>query len=248
MPVASKTLRLPSPIKKPPADSGVESRRRKSSTIAHFNQRGIDTSLGKQRTSAFAARLADQPGASDSSQLIDTLAVLAIRFTEATVLAGQATEDNSDSTMARLLDEIEKAASQQGIGYLKFHGDQVIASIEPSEHDDHGLQPLIEFALDVKLLCERRLAQQHAGLSFRIGIDLGSVVGSMVGRVQRTFTFWGEAAQMAAQMADTSLPGAIQVTRPVYQQLQHDYLFQQRGYHYLEGVGEFATYLLSGHL
>ena len=52
---------------------------------------------------------------------------------------------------------------------------------------------------------------------------------------------------MAGQMADTSLPGAIQVTRPVYQLLQQRYLFQQRGHHYLEGVGEFSTYLLSGH-
>ena len=49
-------------------------------------------------------------------------------------------------------------------------------------------------------------------------------------------------------MADTSLSGAIQVTESVYQALKGRYLFQLRGHHYLEGVGELSTYLLSGRL
>jgi hypothetical protein len=49
-------------------------------------------------------------------------------------------------------------------------------------------------------------------------------------------------------MADTSLPGTIQVTETVYEELREKYLFQLRGHHYLERVGEFSTYLLGGQL
>ena len=49
-------------------------------------------------------------------------------------------------------------------------------------------------------------------------------------------------------MCDTSLPGEIQVTGPVEEALHGRYLFQLRGVHYLEGVGQLSTYLLSGRL
>ncbi|MCB1727935.1 MAG: adenylate/guanylate cyclase, partial [Gammaproteobacteria bacterium] len=68
------------------------------------------------------------------------------------------------------------------------------------------------------------------------------------GTQRRAFNLWGEAAQQASAMADTSLSGAIQVTESVYQALKGRYLFQLRGHHYLEGVGELSTYLLSGRL
>jgi class 3 adenylate cyclase len=69
-----------------------------------------------------------------------------------------------------------------------------------------------------------------------------------VGRERPAFAFWGEAVRTAASMADSSLPGAIQVTESVYRELRGEYLFQLRGHHYLEGIGEFSTYLLGGRL
>jgi hypothetical protein len=53
---------------------------------------------------------------------------------------------------------------------------------------------------------------------------------------------------MAYAMADSAPPGAIHTTESVYQALHDHYLFQLRGRHYREDVGEFSTYLLGGHL
>lgn len=214
-----------------------------TNSITGFTQQDADTSLDSKRAAAFCARIADR----NNNEVIEQLAVLSMRFTDAGALAGQ-TEDAEEMTMARILADLEKAASHNDVGYLKFFNDQLIASIDPADHSDNGLSQLVHFALDSKAICERHLARQQSPLSFRIGIDIGPVVGGQVGSKNRNFTFWGEAVQTAAQMADTSLPGAIQVTQPVYLQLQHNFLFQQRGHHYLEGVGEFSTYLLSGHL
>ena len=40
----------------------------------------------------------------------------------------------------------------------------------------------------------------------------------------------------------------FEVTESVYQALRERYVFQLRGHHYLEGLGEFSTYLLGGRL
>jgi len=225
------------------------STQQKRTPISAFAQHGVDTSLSQRRASAFHQRLqqSGKNNAANNTMVIDALAVAAIRFTDTSVLASRADADNEQTIMARLLDDIEQAASEHDIGYLKFHNDQMIAAIDPATDDDYGLQKLIEFSLTAKDQCERHLASQQSSLSFRIGIDIGPVVASNVGRDQH-FTFWGEAAHTAARMADTGLPGSIQVTRPVYRSQQSRYLFQQRGHHYLEGVGEFDTYLLGGRL
>jgi adenylate cyclase len=215
-----------------------------------FRQHDLDTSLVDRRAAAFTARLAAGAEASGGSgaEMIERLAVMSLRLTDAMVLAEPAEPDNRETTVAQLLHELQTAAVEYRIGYLKFFSDQVIASVDPNEDTESSLERLTEFALRVRTICESLFARHQAPLAFRIGIDIGPAVGSLVGAEKRSFAFWGEAVQAAGIMADTSLPGAIQVTETVYDELRERYLFQLRGHHYLEQVGEFSTYLLGSRL
>ena len=49
-------------------------------------------------------------------------------------------------------------------------------------------------------------------------------------------------------MAETGIAGQIQVTESTYRRLREDFLFRARGSYYLEGFGEFETYILAGRL
>ena len=69
-----------------------------------------------------------------------------------------------------------------------------------------------------------------------------------MGHEHPLFELWGEAVQTATTMANTGLPGGIQTTETVYLALRDRFLFQLRGHHYAERVGEFSTYLLEGRL
>ena len=210
--------------------------------------RDIDTGLGARRASLFLAKLAQQADSAGvaSAAVMDRLAVMSLRFTDAATLAERVKDGTDETLIACLVDGIEAAAAEHGMGYLRFLTDQVVAAAEPSEDAAIGAMRLADFALAVQATCERLFAEQHAALAFRIGLDLGPVIGTLIGRERRSFNLWGEAAQMAGTMADTGLPGAIHATESVYQTLQGRYLFQLRGRHYLEGIGEFSTYLLSG--
>jgi len=210
----------------------------------------IDPGLGTRRAAAFTARLAqraEQAGVA-SADVIDRLAVMALRLTDAVALAEPVSGSGKESAIAYLIRELETAASTHGLSYLKFLTDQVVAAVDPQEDVTQGAARLADFALAVQHICERLFASKRTHLAFRIGMDLGPVISTVVGTERRTFNLWGEAAHMAATMADTSLPGRIQVTETVYHALNKHYVFQLRGHHYLEGVGEFSTYLLSGRL
>lgn len=219
-----------------------------SELSAAFRNPDIDTTLGERRAAAFATRLSANAGRVGGAEVIERLAVMSLRLTNSAVLAKPTEQDDAECTVAQLLDELQAAARDEGVGYLKFFSDQVIASVDPNEDVGESLQRLAEFALRVKADCESLFARHHAALAFRIGIDLGPAIGSLVGRDNPAFAFWGEAVRTAMSMADSGLPGAIQVTESVYQVLRERYVFQLRGHHYLEGQGEFSTYLLGGRL
>ena len=210
----------------------------------------IDTGLAAQRATAFTARLSQQAGEQRTARagLIDELAVLSLHFTDAVVLAESSAKTSDDSVIGSLIRELEQAAVKHDLAYMKFLSDQVVVAADPNDEPLIGMRKLAAFALDVRAICERLFAEQRAPLAFRIGLDLGPVIGSVVGSARRTFNLWGEAAQMASDMALTGLPGSIQVTETVYRALAGHYLFQLRGRHYLENVGEFSTYLMSGRL
>ncbi len=211
-----------------------------------FRDLDVDTTLGERRAAAFAARLSSHAGTERGAEMIERLAVLSLRLTNSVVLAAPTGQGGDASTVAKLLDELEKAAADEGVDYLKFFSDQVIASVDPNQDAGEALRRLAEFALRVKAICESLFARHRAALAFRIGIDVGPAIGSLVGRDHRSFAFWGDAVRTAISMADSSFPGAIQVTEPVYQALRERYVFQTRGHHYLEGLGEFSTYVLGG--
>ncbi|MGB5670911.1 MAG: adenylate/guanylate cyclase domain-containing protein, partial [Sedimenticolaceae bacterium] len=209
----------------------------------------IDPGLGRRRAMAFTTRLAKHAGDTGvaGAGLIDRLGVMSLYFTDARALAEPVLGTAEETVIVYLIRELENAACEQGLGYLKFLTDQVVVAGDPNEDADRGLQRLADFAVAAQGICERLFVEQRTPLVFRIGIDVGPVIGSIVGRERHTFNLWGEAVQMAGSMARTGLPGVIQVTETVYQALNGQYLFQLRGHHYLEGVGEFSTYLMSGH-
>jgi class 3 adenylate cyclase len=213
-----------------------------------FRDLDIDTTLGERRAAGFVARLSAGAEGVSGVEVIEQLAVLSLQLTNSLVLAKPTEHNGAESTVAHLLDELQAAARVEGVSYLKFFSDQVVASVDPNEDAGAALQRLAEFALRVKVICEALFARHRAALAFRIGIDLGPAIGSLVGRDNPAFAFWGEAVRTAMSMADSSFPGAIHVTESVYQLLRSRYVFQLRGHHYIEGVGEFSTYVLGGRL
>jgi class 3 adenylate cyclase len=82
--------------------------------------------------------------------------------------------------------------------------------------------------------------------SLRIGLNCGSVVAGVIGKKKFIYDLWGDAVNIASRMESTGVPGGIQVSEPIYQQLKEVFRFEERGEIEVKGKGKMHTYLLVG--
>ncbi len=90
--------------------------------------------------------------------------------------------------------------------------------------------------------------QEDKPLTLRVGLHKGPVVAGVIGTKKFAYDLWGETVNLASRMESQGLPGKIQVTEAVYQELkdQDDFQFEYRGDIGIKGHGKVATYWLNG--
>ena len=174
--------------------------------------------------------------------------VLALRFTDPITLAGPVADNDSTTTIGLMFGDLEALAASQGIEYVRIMGEEIIcaAGIDPGSKD-HARR-IADLALNLKDRCTGLFASLDTSMEFRIGIDTGAVMGSSVGRQQKTYNIWGESTRFASKMAESGIAGGIHVSQTTYQRLRANYLFHVRGRYYLPNIGETSTYLLTGRI
>jgi class 3 adenylate cyclase len=205
---------------------------------------------GTNQFTPFADRLA--AGGIDPDQtaadLFTDTTVLVLRFTNPISLAARVADSESTTTIEHMAGYLEALAASRGVEYLKVMGDEILcaAGIDAGSKDHARL--IADLALNVQNRCTGLFASLDTPMEFRIGIDTGAVMGSSVGRKVKTYNIWGESVRFASKMADTGIPGGIQVSETTYRRLRANYLFHARGSYYLPNIGETSTYLLTGRI
>jgi class 3 adenylate cyclase len=205
---------------------------------------------GSNRFTSFLDRLAAggiDPGETAADIFTDTT-VLVLRFTNPISLVERVADGESTTIMEDMAGYLEASAASGGVEYLKVMGDEILcaAGIDTVSKDHARL--IADLALNVQNRCRGLFASLDTPMEFRIGIDTGAVMGSSVGRKEKAYNIWGESVRFAAKMADSGIPGGIQVSETTYRRLRANYLFNARGSYYLPNIGETSTYLLTGRI
>ena len=78
----------------------------------------------------------------------------------------------------------------------------------------------------------------------RIGINSGSVIGSLVGVQKYVYDIFGPGINMAARMEALSEPMKITISESTYQIIKDDFLCEERGVFEVKGFGEQKLYYL----
>ncbi|HLI25815.1 MAG TPA: adenylate/guanylate cyclase domain-containing protein [Chloroflexota bacterium] len=152
-------------------------------------------------------------------------------------------------TLVALLDELfsafDEAAQQLGVEKIKTIGDAYMAvgGVVGGNGSDHTRR-MVELGLELLRIVARFGAEQGLDLSLRVGINSGPVVAGVIGRSKFIYDLWGDTVNIASRMESQGVPGAIQVTRPVYEALKGEYPFRARGLVEVKGKGPLETWLL----
>jgi class 3 adenylate cyclase len=143
-----------------------------------------------------------------------------------------------------LFTRFDAIAANHGIEKIKTIGDAYMAVAGLSNNHPNHSKQVVDMALH--MLAATEAYGKHIGvpLAIRIGINAGPVAAGVVGTSKFIYDLWGDTVNMASRMESTGVPGSIQVTRSVYEQLKDEYEFEKRGAIDVKGKGLIETWLV----
>jgi class 3 adenylate cyclase len=165
-----------------------------------------------------------------------------------TALSSKIPADRLVEMLNGLFSRFDQAASDLGIEKIKTIGDCYMAVCGlPKPCRDHA-ERMARMALRMaSLTCEYGL-ENGLNLELRIGLNSGPVVAGVIGTSKFIYDLWGDTVNLASRMESTGLPGKIQVTRSIFEQLKDDFELESRGVVQVKGRGEIESWLLHGRL
>jgi class 3 adenylate cyclase len=112
---------------------------------------------------------------------------------------------------------------------------------------DHAAN-IARLALRFRRYLERRNQAHSQQWTARIGINTGSVIGSLVGVQKYVYDLFGPGVNLAARMETISEPMRITLTEDTHDLIKDEFLFTDRGHFDIKGFGSKRLYFLDGEL
>ncbi|HEV2548282.1 MAG TPA: cache domain-containing protein [Stellaceae bacterium] len=204
-------------------------------------------SRGGRRDFDADLRLREIDPAAIAAQVYGGVSAMVLHLTDPSAMA-QRTAAGEHSLTDEIVRALQQFALTYDIPYLKLVGHEIVAAAGFDAPEADGAARIADAAVALRQRCLTLFEGCDRPPEFRIGLDHGIAIGSVVGSDPKVFNLWGEAVRSADSMARTALPGTIQATEAAFAQLRHDFLFRPRGRFFLPRIGEAQTFVLSGRL
>jgi class 3 adenylate cyclase len=150
------------------------------------------------------------------------------------------------SLLNQIFSKFDRLAEQHSLEKIKTIGDSyMVVGGLPTEQADH-LDAIANMALDMQRAIAQVQVNDGTPMQIRIGINTGPVVAGVIGMKKFIYDLWGDTVNVASRMESHGVPGRIQVTEAVYEQLCDRFEFEPRGMMSIKGKGDMTTYLLVG--
>jgi adenylate cyclase len=182
--------------------------------------------------------------------------IIADKYDDASILfadiAGytKRASDTTPTELVHFLDtlytDLDALVDRHGLEKVKTSGDSyMVVSGVPQARPDH-LQALARLALDMADAVADLKDPQGREVPLRMGLAAGPVVAGVVGARKFFYDVWGDAVNVASRMESTDVEGRIQVPHDVYQRLNPEFDFEDRGEIDVKGKGVMHTWYLTG--
>ncbi|HLM11062.1 MAG TPA: adenylate/guanylate cyclase domain-containing protein, partial [Reyranella sp.] len=143
-----------------------------------------------------------------------------------------------------LFSRFDEAARELGIEKIKTVGDAYMAVCGlPVEVPDHAAR-MVRMAIRMVHITREHAMENKVSMTLRVGINSGPVVAGVIGKSKYIYDLWGDTVNLASRMESGGVPDMIQVTRPVYEKLKDEFVFEPRGEIEVKGKGRVEAWLL----
>lgn len=160
----------------------------------------------------------------------------------------QMSSEMPPATLVNLLNGLftrfDEAAHELGIEKIKTVGDSYMAVCGmPVPVPDHAAR-MVRMAIRMVHITREHAMEHRVAMKLRVGINSGPVVAGVIGKSKYIYDLWGDTVNLASRMESAGLPDMIQVTRPVYDKLKDEFVFEARGEIEVKGKGRVEAWML----
>ena len=150
--------------------------------------------------------------------------------------------------MVELLNEVfsffDSLLDKYNLEKIRTIGDSyMVASGVPRGRPDHA-QALARMALEMRDYISTHTFRNGQRVSFRIGINSGSMIAGVIGRRKFVYDVWGDAVNIASRMESHGVGGAVQITQTTYKLIKDEFVCEPRGTVNVKGKGEMEVWLV----
>ena len=151
--------------------------------------------------------------------------------------------------MVELLNEVfssfDALLDKYGVEKIRTIGDSyMVASGVPRGRPDHA-QALVHMALEMRDYISTHTFKNGHQLSFRIGINSGSMIAGVIGRRKFVYDVWGDAVNIASRMESHGVGNAVQITKTTYELIKDEFECEPRGTVAVKGKGEMDVWFVN---
>ena len=100
------------------------------------------------------------------------------------------------------------------------------------------------YALEMRDYISTHEFRNNQHVSFRIGINSGSMIAGVIGRRKFVYDVWGDAVNIASRMESHGLGNAVQITQTTYELIKNEFVCEPRGTVIVKGKGEMEVWLV----
>ncbi|MBE9093559.1 adenylate/guanylate cyclase domain-containing protein [Tychonema sp. LEGE 07203] len=185
-------------------------------------------------------------GEGSVAQRFESATVLFADIVDFTSLAARILALELVDLLNKIFSKFDELTEKHGLEKIKTIGDAyMVAGGLPVPRADHA-GAIADMALDMQDAIADFKTDTGEPFKIRIGINTGPVVAGVIGTKKFSYDLWGDTVNVASRMELQGLPGYIQVTAAVCEQLKDRYVFEERGAIAVKGKGDIITYWLKG--
>ena len=143
-----------------------------------------------------------------------------------------------------LFTRFDVAAQELGIEKIKTVGDAYMAVCGlPIPVPNHA-ERMVRMAIRMVHITREHAMEHGVSMKLRVGINSGPVVAGVIGKSKYIYDLWGDTVNLASRMESGGIPDSVQVTRPVYEKLKDQFVFEARGEIEVKGKGNVEAWVL----
>ncbi len=219
----------------------VEDLRQKNTVIENKNRENEELLLN-----VLPAPIANRLRAGEAG-IADGFAEVTVAFADLvgfTALTSEMPPHEVVTFLNGLFTRFDVAATDLGIEKIKTVGDAYMAVCGLPEPVANHTERMVRMAIRMVHITREHAMEHNISMKLRVGVNCGPVVAGIIGKSKYIYDLWGDTVNLASRMESGSVPDAVQVTRAVYEQLKHQFVFEPRGPIEVKGKGKVEAWLL----